>query len=393
MLIASFTIGTACSEEGNNRTFWSDMAYKIAYPVLESGSRGELKSSMPIEQHKGADRASFAQLEAVGRLLCGIAPWIESGVTNGKEGRQLKEITQMAIQTIKHGVDPNSKDYFNIAIGSQPLVDAAFLAQAFIRSPKVLWGGLDETTKQQVVELFLATRRVKPNYSNWLLFSAMIEAFFIEFGYAADLMRIDYAIKAHHQWYKGDGAYGDGPTFHWDYYNSFVIQPMMVDISTILFNNKLMDEREYHLIHNRSTRYAAVLERLISPEGTYPPIGRSLMYRFGAFQTLGQMALLKKLPKEVTPAQVRSAMSAVIERQMLAKNTFKDGWLTMGFCGSQIDAGESYTCTGSAYLCAVGLLPLGLDPTDEFWSGKPEKWTQVKAWSGESFPIDHSIGY
>ena len=31
-------------------------------------------------------------------------------------------------------------------------------------------------------------------------------------------------------WYKGDGVYGDGPPFHWDYYNSFVIQPMLLNI-------------------------------------------------------------------------------------------------------------------------------------------------------------------
>ena len=43
-------------------------------------------------------------------------------------------------------------------------------------------------------------------------------------------MRVDYALRQHEQWYKGDGVYGDGPEFHWDYYNSFVIQPMLLDV-------------------------------------------------------------------------------------------------------------------------------------------------------------------
>ena len=43
-------------------------------------------------------------------------------------------------------------------------------------------------------------------------------------------MRVDYALRQHEQWYKGDGAYGDGPAFHWDYYNSFVIHPMLLDV-------------------------------------------------------------------------------------------------------------------------------------------------------------------
>ena len=43
-------------------------------------------------------------------------------------------------------------------------------------------------------------------------------------------MRVDYALRQHDQWYKGDGIYGDGPQFHWDYYNSFVIHPMLLDV-------------------------------------------------------------------------------------------------------------------------------------------------------------------
>jgi hypothetical protein len=41
-----------------------------------------------------------------------------------------------------------------------------------------------------------------------------------------DKMRIGFAIHLFKIWYKGDGIYGDGKDFHWDYYNSFVIQPM-----------------------------------------------------------------------------------------------------------------------------------------------------------------------
>jgi hypothetical protein len=37
------------------------------------------------------------------------------------------------------------------------------------------------------------------------------------------------AVNVHETWYKGDGFYGDGPDFHWDYYNSFVIQPMLLE--------------------------------------------------------------------------------------------------------------------------------------------------------------------
>jgi hypothetical protein len=142
-------------------------------------------------------------------------------------------------------------------------------------------------------------------------------------------------------------------------------------------------------VRKRAQRHAAIQERLISPEGTFPPIGRSIAYRFGALQLLAQVALRRELPAGVSPAQVRGALTAVIRRQAEARDTFDaGGWLTIGFCGHQPGVGESYISTGSVYLCAVGLLPLGLPASDPFWSAPAESWTQKRAWAGEAFPID-----
>ncbi len=376
----------------SDRQYWVLTADRIARPVLEAAAQGELKKRMPIEQHEGAGRADFAHLEALGRLLCGLAPWLELPSDATEEGALRDELLALAHRAVEHGTNPASPDYMNFTKGAQPLVDAAFLAQAFIRSPERLWGGLSDTVKQRVVDAFLLTRKIRAYENNWLLFSATIEAFFIKFGYAYDMERIDYAVRRHNEWYKGDGAYGDGPNFHWDYYNSFVIQPMLVDVVTILREHGLASKDLYDTVLARAIRYAAVLERLISPEGSYPPVGRSLVYRFGAFQALSQMALLDKLPQEVKPEQVRCALTAVIRRQMEQPGTFdKEGWLTMGFCGAQKMVGESYTCTGSTYLCSVGLLALGLPPEHPFWSAPAASWTQLRAWNGESFPIDHAI--
>ena len=142
----------------------------------------------------------------------------------------------------------------------------------------------------------------------------------------------------------------------------------------------------------RARLYAAVQERMISPEGTFPPLGRSITYRFGAFHLLAQMALLRQLPPELTPAQVRSALGAVIRRLIEAPGTFdREGWLTIGFCGHQPGLAERYISTGSLYLCAVGLLPLGLPPGDDFWSGPPADWTTKKMWAGQDVSADHAL--
>jgi hypothetical protein len=135
-----------------------------------------------------------------------------------------------------------------------------------------------------------------------------------------------------------------------------------------------------------------VMKRLISPEGTFPGIGRSLAYRFGAFQLLSQIALMKQLPDELNPGAVRSGLSAVISKMIEAPGTFdKGGWLTIGFCGHQPEIGETYISTGSLYLCTTGMLTLGLPPEDEFWESPSGEWTSRKAWSGLDLKTDHAL--
>lgn len=142
----------------------------------------------------------------------------------------------------------------------------------------------------------------------------------------------------------------------------------------------------------RARRYSEILERMIAPDGSFPPIGRSLAYRFGVFHLLAQLALLHQLPSSLPPGQVRSALTAVIRRMSEAPGTFdREGWLTIGFCGHQPGIGEQYISTGSLYLCAAGLLPLGLPHEDEFWQAEPQDWTARKVWAGQGIPLDHAL--
>ncbi|WP_046226381.1 DUF2264 domain-containing protein [Paenibacillus dauci] len=371
-----------------DRTYWVKTLIQIAHPVLQALSERRLTRDMPVE----ADRSKYTHLEALGRTLAGISPWLEHGPRTGEEGQQRADMALLARQAIESAVDPDSSEYMNFTEGGQPLVDAAFLAHAIIRAPHELYELLPGKTQAQLITALLSTREIRPVFSNWLLFSAMIETVLFRMGVEIwDRMRIDYAIRQHEQWYKGDGIYGDGPQFHWDYYNSFVIQPMLVDILDVM-GDQFSDWDTLRVpVQQRAVRYAGILERMISPEGTYPPIGRSLAYRFGAFQHLSLTALRQDLPAEVMPAQVRGALTAVIRRQIQMPGTFDEqGWLQIGFAGNQPDIGEGYISTGSLYLCTTVFLALGLAPEHEFWQGQAE-WTAQKAWSGKVFPIDMAV--
>lgn len=376
------------------REYFIESMLKIADPVLDALSKNKLKASMPVETATGewGERSKFAHLEAFGRLMSGIAPWLELGPDGSAEGKLREKYIQMALKCVENATDPESPDFMNFTEGKQPLVDAAFLAQAFLRSPNQLWGRLDAKTKSNVIAALKSTRSITPYYSNWLLFSGMVEAALLKFDGEADMVRIQYVTKKHMEWYLGDGMYGDGPDFHWDYYNSFVIQPMMLDILGVVVEAGIDQKRDYDQTLKRAQRYAAIQERLISPEGTYPPIGRSLAYRFGAFQLLSQIALMDQLPEQLVPGQVRPALHAVLKRQIEAPGTFdKDGWLTIGFYGHQPDIAEGYICTGSLYLCSEIFLVLGLDSNDPFWTEPEKNWTQKQIWGGGKAPIDHAI--
>ncbi|MDN3596725.1 DUF2264 domain-containing protein [Zunongwangia endophytica] len=374
------------------REFYVASLVKISDPVLTNLAEGKLKEKMPVERSPGAwdDRTHVTYLEAFGRTLSGIAPWLELGPDNTKEGKLRKKYIELARKGIDKATNPNSADFMNFNKDGQPLVDAAFFAQGLLRAPTQLWDPLSEEIKKNVIAALKSSRDIQPYYSNWLLFTGMVEAALLKFDDGADMVRLAYPINKHMEWYLGDGMYGDGPNFHWDYYNSFVIQPMLLDILKAMEEAGVGREKDFEKVKERAQRYASIQERLISPTGTYPPIGRSLAYRFGAFQALSQVALWKNLSEEVAPAQVRSALYAVIKNQIEAKGTFdKNGWLQVGLVGNQNNIGEAYISTGSLYLSTEAFLVLGLSPEDEFWTAPAKAWTQKAIWSGQSIPIDH----
>lgn len=375
-----------------DRQYWVSIADKISRPVLENLANGTLKKNMPVEQHPGSKREAVSHLEAFGRLLYGIAPWLAAKELTGPELELQDHFRQLARTALDNATRPDSPDCLNFSEPGQPLVDAAFLAQGILRAPDILWSPLEPRVKKQVIAAFKATRQMKPPACNWVMFAATVESALLEFGEPTTEERLEAYVRDMLGWYCGDGVYGDGEFFHFDYYNSFVIHPMLVEVLATLKKHDGRFAGAHGVVCHRAARYAEIQERLIAPDGTFPPVGRSLAYRMGAFQTLALMAWQKGLPEAVKPAQVRCAMTATIRKMMEAPGTFDaDGWLRVGLCGHQLDQGETYISTGSLYLCSAGLLPLGLPPSDAFWSAPAEPWTSQKLWSGESLPADHAI--
>lgn len=376
----------------SDRQQWVELCYRIAAPVLENMSKGELQKNMQLELSPtwdGRDKR-VAYMETFGRLMAGISPWLALPDDDTEEGRMRKQIREWALLSYKNGVDPDSPDFLLWETNStQRLVDAAYLAESFLRAPEATWQQLDETTKKRYIERFQQLKVVRPAYNNWLLFRGLIEAFLMSVGEEADQYALTVAANKINEWYLSDGWYSDGPEFSLDYYNAYVIHPMYIEMLEVLNKHNFWTPISTDLAVKRMQRFNIFMERLISPEGTYPAFGRSVVYRMGAFQTLAMAAWKYGLPEGLSNGQVRSALTAVMNNMFKVEGNFNEGgFLQLGFAGHQPELSNYYTNNGSLYMTSLVFMPLGFPADHPFWTDASEPWTSQKAWSGKPFPID-----
>ena len=382
----------------SDRELWAGILYQMAAPVLSNMSEGKVQENMLVELSPtwdGRDKR-VTYMECFGRLMAGLAPWLSLPDDDTAEGKQRKQLREWALKSYAQSVDPESKDYLLWRKEGQPLVDAAYIAESFLRGYDALWVPLDDLTKQRYIAEFQQLRRVDPPYTNWLLFSSTVECFLKKAGAQTDYYRITSALRKVDEWYVGDGWYSDGEDFAFDYYNSFVIHPMYVECLEVMTNGGKQNiwnvkGGNFPNALKRMQRFGMILERFVSPEGTFPVFGRSITYRTGVLQPLALLSLRGWLPKELPAGQVRAAMTAVIQRMFGDNRNFNaEGYLTLGFNGSQPNISDWYTNNGSLYLASLAFLPLGLPADAPFWTDAPQPWTSKKAWGGEDFPKDHA---
>ena len=391
--------GFAKNPKSCDRDYWVGQAYKMARPVLENMAHGKLQQNMLTEFSPSFDNRNrkVVFMETFGRLMAGIAPWLALSDDGSDEAKQRKQLRDWALASYRNAVDPSSPDYLCWGVSDQNLVDAAYIAESFLRAYDTLWQPLDSLTKRRYFQEFQRLRRIDPPYTNWLLFASTIESFLAKAGGGCDNFRVNMACRKVEEWYVGDGWYADGPVFAFDYYSSYVFHAMYLETLQAMIDAKVNTRIDYNKYFDRALKraqkYAIILERFISPEGTFPVIGRSTPYRLAAMQPLALLAWYQKMPKELSNGQVRAALTQVMHRMFDHQNNYNQkGFLTIGFCGSQPETADWYTNNGSLYMTSLSFMPLGLPANHPFWTDAPQPWTQVKAWNGKPFPKDHRWG-
>lgn len=363
--------------QNNDREFWVNQMVRVAHPVLYYMAKDSLRVKLPSFQND-----ENACLEAFGRTFCGISRWLNLETTSDEDSLRQKYF-RYSVQGIYNGFNSNSSDCFNFDKGLQPLVDAAYLAQGLLRCDKV-WNSLDEKIQYTIIEKFKELRRIEPFGNNWLLFASMLETFIYDKTNQCDEDRLFDGINSFiYGFYVGDGFYGDGNDFFINYYNSYVIHPMLLDILITLKNDGINIDECLDLEMKRCQRYVQFLERQIMEDGSIPVYGRTVTCRLGMLNAMSEFVCVSDYVPRITMGQIRTAMTSVLKRHISDKDFDNSGFLKVGFQGRQPRLAEDYISIGSSYHSVTFFLPLGLPSSHPFWNEKEKKCSSGRIYDVE----------
>ena len=116
-------------------------------------------------------------------------------------------------------------------------------------------------------------------------------------------------------------------------------------------------------------------------DGTIPVYGRTVTCRLGALNAIAEFVCVADSVPLLPMGQIRSAMTAVLERQLSDQEFDSDGFLRIGFQSNQLKLAEDYISLGSSYHCTTFFLPLGLPNEHPFWSDTTQAWSACKIYS------------
>jgi hypothetical protein len=111
------------SVEESHRKYWLSVLRRVANPVLTNLAQNKLRERMPVEVPGGKveHRRQFAHLEAFGRTLAGIAPWLGLQEKPADEIELGKRYLQLAREALVNATNPQAADFMNFIKGSQPV--------------------------------------------------------------------------------------------------------------------------------------------------------------------------------------------------------------------------------------------------------------------------------
>lgn len=359
------------------RTKWLAQFRRIIMPVLNGFANQTLKTDfIPQTPHDYTRPPNTVYVEAFCRVFMSVAPLFEHPCDDTADIRALMMDSWAVVIDQK---------YLDWSCGDQLMVEAANLVYGFLLYPKS-WNALPLSTQSGVLRILQQASTIKPVNNNWILFKCCIDLFLFKNKKLERIAHVYKLLDDFEDWYVGDSWYKDGPSFHMDYYNSFVILPFLF----IIYNHLRREARlpifqtRYDLIVGRIRQHAEFLERLIGVDGSFPLFGRSLVYRSAVFHTLMFCCVHVGLPPKLTHGQVRCAIERVHDRLWIECQFDARGFLNLGFMGATPAIANHYSNNGSCYFTGLSFLVLGCHATHPFWAADDAPCTQEIIWKSKN---------
>ena len=101
--------------ENQRRKEWLESMLRIVSPVFDALEKEELHKTMPLNFHK--ERSEYAPLEAFGRSMLGLAPWLEAEGLEEEEEKLQAVWRKKALRCLEAATDPESADFMNFTTG------------------------------------------------------------------------------------------------------------------------------------------------------------------------------------------------------------------------------------------------------------------------------------
>ncbi len=297
-------------------------------------------------------------LEALSRMIWGLAPLLAGGGTHPVAGR--------LGDALAHGTDPAHPEYWGAV--TQPCirsVEMAPLGFAMALQPEAFYGQLPPQGRENLYRWLEPINRTHLWPNNWLFFRVLVNLGFARVGRPTDEAKVAEDLQRLEGWYLSDGWYQDGDTGRCDYYIAFAFHFYGLIYATLAGER---DPERADRFRRRAAEFAQQYIHWFAPDGSSFPFGRSLIYRFAVASFWGALALAGV---EALPWGVIKGLYLRNLRWWLRRPIFTEtGLLTLGYGYPNLNLPETYSSPGSPYWAFKAFLPLALAASHPFWQAE-----------------------
>lgn len=346
---------------------WLRVAEEGLRPLAKLMKPG--KADLPILGKASSHGPQADRLESFSRPCLWAAHWLQATPTTfpsaPTEALSRKTISEWFRQGLVTGTNPASSEYWGPTQDHhQHSVEMAALVLALEIAREHLWEPLSKNEKEQIGRWFASIRGTKLHPNNHLFFGVLTLSFLEKegFGKSEDAGQIRKWLDELEGMALGDGWFRDGSNQTVDYYNAYAFHYYGLWWGKLFGKNDPARVRRWQ---DFTRKFLPDYARLFAATGENVPFGRSLTYRFNAVApvSLAQLCGCSPLP----PGMGRRICSKNLQFFWEHPIRQSQGLLSLGWTDEFPALTERYSCGGSPYWAAKGLVALLIPPADPFW--------------------------